>query len=353
MQKSGVEACDRMFKKERRRVKTIGQIGSVATKLAIGILVICVALTIVVGAMLYQGSTQGKVTDVVIPRGSSVAKVVEILNANHIIENPTFFKIVLRVTGGAGKVRAGEFRFREQMRAIDAMMVLYNDEPIVYHVTIPEGWTVKQIGDLLAAQKLVDPNRFLELTLNRAAAQKFNLPSPTLEGFLFPDTYDFSKIDGEERVVERMVGRFLQVWEKELKLEAEEKKMSMLDLVTFASIVEKETGNPSERNLVASVFHNRLKKKMRLQSDPTTIYGILNFNGNLTKADLLRFSPYNTYVIPALPPGPIASPGLASLQATLRPAKSNYLFFVANKKGSHVFSETYSQHARYVNAYQK
>ena len=133
---------------------------------------------------------------------------------------------------------------------------------------------------------------------------------------------------------------------------ATEKKMSLLELVTLASIVEKETGNPTERELVSSVFHNRIKKRMRLQSDPTTIYGIANFNGNLTKADLLRYSPYNTYVIYGLPPGPIASPGLAALKATLNPAQTNYLYFVANGQGKHLFSETYEKHSRYVNTYQ-
>jgi len=310
-------------------------------------------VTVLGAALLYQGRTDGDVTTIIIPRGASLAKVSEILEENGIIEKPGLFKTILRLTGGSTRVRAGEFRFRKHMRTIDALVVLYHDEPIVYHVTIPEGWTVRQISELLAAQNLINKMRFLELSLTESAARKYGITAPSLEGFLYPDTYDFSKIDGEDRVIERMVQRFLQVYERELKGEAANKKMSLLDLVTFASIVEKETGNASERELVSSVFHNRMKKKMRLQSDPTTIYGIPDFNGNLTRAHLLSYSPYNTYVIPGLPKGPIASPGLASLRATLRPAQTNYLYFVANKKGGHVFSETYTQHVRYVNSYQK
>jgi UPF0755 protein len=124
--------------------------------------------------------------------------------------------------------------------------------------------------------------------------------------------------------------------------------MTLESVVTLASIVEKETGNPQERPLVASVFHNRLKKGMRLQSDPTTIYSIPDYKGNITKADLLRYHPYNTYTIPALPPGPIASPGLAAISAVLKPAQTDYLFFVASPQGSHVFSKTYEQHSRQV-----
>lgn len=323
-----------------------------ASKLAVGLLVVVLVFTVFAAALLYQGRTDGVVTDVIIPRGSSLAKVSDILKERKIIENASLFKFILRVSGGASRVRAGEFRFREHMRTIDALFVLYQDEPIVYHVTVPEGWTIRQIADLLAAQNLVNPRRFIELTTTKTSAVRFNLPAPSLEGFLYPDTYDFSKIDGEDRIVERMVQRFQQVYDRELKTLAAEKQMSLLDLVTFASIVEKETGNPSERELVASVFHNRLKKRMRLQSDPTTIYGIPNFNGNLTRADLLRFSPYNTYVIYGLPPGPIASPGLAAMKATLLPAKTDYLYFVANGQGKHLFSESYEKHSRFVNTYQ-
>ena len=184
-------------------------------------------------------------------------------------------------------------------------------------------------------------------------AERFNLSTPSLEGFLYPDTYSFSRIDAEEKIVERMVGRFFEKFTNEYREELKANGWTLEKLVTLASIVEKETGVGDERGLVSSVFHNRLKKRMRLQSDPTTIYGIRDFNGNITKADLQRYTPYNTYVIPGLPPGPIANPGLASLMAALRPTQSDFLYFVSNNQGSHFFSKTYGQHAGHVNKFQK
>lgn len=302
--------------------------------------------------MLFRGDAGGEVKDLIIPRGATLAHVSEILNENEVIESPKLFKVLLRFTRGNTKVRAGEFRFKTHMSALNALSVLYNDEQIVHPVTVPEGWTVRQIAEAVETAQLGKKDKFTEIALSRAAAAKFGLKTPSLEGFLYPDTYAFSRIDGEDKIVERMVQQFFAHYNKELKADTEAQGFTVEKLVTLASVIEKETGSPGERELVASVFHNRIKKGMRLQSDPTTIYGIPNFNGNLTKADLQRYSPYNTYVINGLPPGPIANPGLASLKATLHPAKTEYLFFVANNQGSHIFSKTYAEHARYVNGYQ-
>lgn len=334
----------------RRRIRSSKKIeGYIAS----AVLILLLVLTIVFGYFLYQGSTDGDVTDLIIPKGSSLAQVSEILKVNGVITRPTFFKLLLRLTGGASKVRAGEFRFKKQMRAIDAFMVLYNDHPIVHQITIPEGWNVRQIKDILANENLIDPKRFLDLTLGPLSSLKYKLPTPNLEGFLYPDTYDFSRIDGEEKIIDRMVQHFFQIYEKELKQKAEAQGMSLLTLVTLASIIEKETGIDEERTIVSSVFHNRLKKKMKLQSDPTTIYGMgESYTGNITKKNLLTYTPYNTYVIAGLPPGPICNPGINSLRATLNPANTPYLFFVANNQGQHLFSETYKEHSRNVTTYQ-
>jgi UPF0755 protein len=150
-----------------------------------------------------------------------------------------------------------------------------------------------------------------------------------------------------------MVQRFLTKLDNDLRNQIRTSGMTMEQVVTFASIVEKETGNAHERPLVASVFHNRLKKGMRLQSDPTIIYGITDYDGNIKKKHLSEKTAYNTYVIKGLPPGPIASPGLDAIRATLAPASSNYLYFVGNNRGEHLFSETYEKHSRFVDEYQK
>ncbi len=326
--------------------------GSTSTRFASLIIVALILITIGIGAVLYHGSKEGEIADIIIPHGSSLAHVSEILNEQGVIDQPLLFKLLLRFTGGTSRVRAGEFRFRKNSRVIDAMWVIYHDTPIVHQVTIPEGFNVRQIAALLIAEKLVDEKRFLDLTLTSQAAKKYSLSSPNLEGFLYPDTYAFSKVDGEEKIIDQMVQHFLEIYKRDLRADAEAQKVSLLDLVTLASIIEKETGVDSEREKVSSVFHNRLKKKMKLQSDPTTIYGLKDYKGKIHKKDLLTYTPYNTYTIPALPPGPISNPGEASLKAALHPATTKYLYFVSNNLGSHIFSETYEQHSRHVNNYQ-
>lgn len=318
---------------------------------ALKVLLFLAATTmLIVGGVFYvmlSGRPDGEPLDIVIERGKSAAAVSEKLAKKGVIEQPGLFKLVLRVTDGDRKVRAGEFRFRKQMRALDALHVLYFAEPILHSLTIPEGWTVRQIAAALAQAKLADERRFVSLALSREAAQKYGFKAPHLEGFLFPTTYQFSRIDSEERILDQMVSQFKRIYTS-YTTQAEAKGISLEKVITMASIVEKETGVADERPIVASVFYNRLKKKMRLQSDPTTIYGISNFNGNLTKEDLRRYSPYNSYVIYGLPPGPIANPGEASIRAAINPAETDYLYFVSNNIGSHVFSKDYGQHSRHV-----
>jgi UPF0755 protein len=223
----------------------------------------------------------------------------------------------------------------------------------VHQVTIPEGWNIRQISGILAQAGLIDPAKFLALALSPEGPKRYQINLPNYEGLLFPDTYAFSKVDGEERILERMEQRFKEKVNQPILDEMKAKKLTLEKTLTLASIIEKETGVAEERPLVSSVFWNRLAKGMRLQSDPTTMYGIPNFSGRLTKADLQAYTPYNTYVIPALPPGPICNPGLASILAAIRPASTRYFYFVSNNNGRHIFSETYGEHSRHVNAYQK
>lgn len=302
---------------------------------------------------LYYGKGDGQTKDVLIPRGSSINEVAAILEHEGVIRYSKAFAFLLRATKGHARVRAGEFQFRYSMRIIDALRVLYDSEPIVHQITVPEGWTARQIARILSSHRLVDEIRFLKLALSKEGAMQFKTDGPTVEGFLFPDTYTFSRIDGEERIIERMVGRFFQKFGSEYKIEIVNSGFTLGQIVTLASIVEKETGSEGEREIISSVFHNRLRKRMRLQSDPTTIYGISNFDGNLKKTDLKAHSPYNTYTISGLPPGPIASPGLRSLVAALRPADTEFLYFVSNNKGGHIFTKTYAEHVRNVNTHQR
>lgn len=259
---------------------------------------------------IFHSPGETAATDVIIQRGMSLSQVSNTLYREGVIQYPKVFKHVLSLTQGASKVRAGEFRFKKGMNLKNALTTLYESEPLVHQVTVPEGWTVRQIATILANAKLIDEKKFLDIALSKATSIKYQFDAPTLEGYLFPDTYAFSRVDGEEKIIERMVQRFRQKFANEFLDEIKAKGWTLERIVTMASIIEKETGSQGEREVISSVFHNRLKKKMRLQSDPTTIYGIENFNGNLTKADLQRYTPYNTYTIAELPPGPLRIQGL-------------------------------------------
>lgn len=316
------------------------------------IMVLFLAAAVPLLIFLLNGSSDGKATHIVIKRGTPVSKVARILEDAGVIEDAEFFKLLLRSTGGSSKVRAGEFEFQKKMRPLSALKTLYYKDPILHQITVPEGWTVRQIAKSLESKGLADKDVFVQHSMTRKAARRYKLTSPTLEGFLFPDTYAFSKTDSEEKMVETMVNRFFEKY-KSYESEARRKGYTAEKLVTLASIVEKETGAANERPLIASVFLNRLKKGMRLQSDPTTIYGIKNFDGNLTKRHLQTRTPYNTYKIRGLPIGPIGNPGEDSIKAILRPASSDYLYFVSKNNGQHVFSETYKEHSKNVDYYQK
>ena len=288
-----------------------------------------------------------------VPRGLSLKAVTEVLRKEGLVRQPLLFQSLLRVTQGNKRVRAGEFRFRQGASLLNQLKVLYYSDPITHPLTIPEGWNVRQIATLLGEKNLGNTQRFIQLALSSDSSKRYKLNTPHLEGFLFPDTYLISRIDGEEKILDQMVNRFFKEINTRFKDQISRGGMSLEQVVTLASIVEKETGRPEERPRIASVFFNRLKKGMRLQSDPTTIYGIENFNGNLTKADLQRYSPYNTYAIPALPLGPIASPGGDAIAAVLKPEESDYLYFVSDNNGSHFFTRTYQDHLKFVKEYQQ
>jgi UPF0755 protein len=224
---------------------------------------------------------------------------------------------------------------------------------VTYEVVVPEGFTLAQIAKRLAAEQLADPEAFLAVARDPATAAEIGVEGSTLEGYLFPETYRIPRGLAPEEIARTLVEQFLEVW-REIEPRAREQGFSMREVVTLASIVEKETAAPNERPLIASVFRNRLERGMRLETDPTVIYGIEDFDGNLRRRDLEnRDNPYNTYRIPGLPPGPIASPGAEALHAVVEPAESDYLYFVSRNDGTHVFSRTYREHARAVDKYQR
>lgn len=289
---------------------------------------------------------------VVIERGLSFRMIAEKLEGAGVVRDADSFSFAARILGAYTKVKAGEYEFTTNMTPIEVLEYLVKGKIKRYIVTVPEGYSVREIAKALEEAGLVQKDLFIARALDPAFARSLGLAGPTLEGYLFPDTYVFNKGMSADEMIARMAERFRMVF-AEFESEAERKGMSARKVITLASIIEKETGEPSERNLISAVFHNRLKKGIKLQSDPTVIYGIPAFDGNIKKQHLSMKSPYNTYVIFGLPPGPIANPGKEAISAALRPAEADYLYFVSKNDGTHQFSRSLREHNRAVNQFQR
>lgn len=288
-----------------------------------------------------------------IPPGRPFPAVARDLEAAGVVRDSRLLALYARVTGAAGRIKAGEYEFTPDLTPRQVLARLVRGEIRQHRITIPEGYTVREIAELLAAERLADVAEFVAAAEDPAVVRSLGVPANRLEGYLAPDTYRFVRGLPATSILKAMVARYRANVTPALLEEAARLGLTEHQLVTLASIVEKETGRPEERPLIAAVFHNRLRKGIPLQSDPTVIYGIKDFDGNLRKADLLQWTPYNTYRIPGLPPGPIANPGLAAIEATLRPANVDYLYFVSRNDGSHHFSRTLAEHERAVDRYQR
>lgn len=314
---------------------------------------ICILLIIVLiyGLIPLYSVKEGKVVD--IPAKTSYLGIVSILEKEEIIGNTFQFFLYSIIQNSFRKLKAGEYYFEKGSTEWKVLGMLVEGKMLLHQVTIPEGYNLKDIAKELAKAKLVDEKEFLKITKDKEFVKLFNIPSTSLEGYLFPDTYYFTKGVSAFDIITKMHSRFNEKVPDEMKIKAEKMGLTLNEIVILASIVEKETGKKEEKPLVASVFFNRLRIKMPLQSDPTTIYGIENFNGDLKREDLRKKTPYNTYSFKGLPPTPIANPGLDSINAVLNPARTNYLYFVSRNDGSHVFSRDYKHHNVAVTEFQK
>ena len=288
-----------------------------------------------------------------IPEGASFKETATLLAQKGLIISPFWFRLLGKFQDAERKIKPGEYDLHTAMRPIEILNTLVSGRVIQYSVTIQEGLTARQICKVLGATGIVKEADVARLVGDPVFIKSLGIEAPTLEGYLFPDTYYFPKRAKAEDVVKAMVSRLRQVYTPELQAQSAALKLTEVQVLTLASIIEKETGQDAERPLISAVFHNRLRKGVPLQSDPTVIYGIPNFNGNLTRKDLTRRTPFNTYTIAGLPPGPIASPGGKSILAALNPAPVNYIFFVSRNDGTHQFSVTLPEHNRAVDHYQK
>ena len=290
--------------------------------------------------------------DITIYPGQGFNKTLEMLEKSHVIKQPEKIKIYARLRGFDKKLKAGEYSISTSMSPYEMLQMMVNGRIKLHKLTIPEGHTIDQIASVVEASGFGSKKEFIRMATDKTFTRQMGIDADTFEGYLFPETYYFSKGVTSEKIVSAMVHRFKSVFKDSWKKRAKELDFSIHEVVTLASIIEKETGAAFERPVISSVFHNRLRRGMRLETDPTVIYGLKNFDGNLTRKHLMTPSAYNTYLNYGLPPGPIANPGKDALEAALFPAETNYLYFVSKRDSTHQFSTNIRDHNNAVRKYQ-
>lgn len=288
--------------------------------------------------------------------GRGFTSVANELEQKGLVKNAYFFSLYSKITGERNKLKIGEYLLRTNMTPGEVITVITSGKSIGRSFTVSEGLSVYEIAALYEKQGFGKASEFLTLVRDeKFVSSLLGENHSSLEGYLFPETYELTKYTDTKTAITKMVKRFFVVYDEVIP-KAFVQGWKRHQIVTLASIIEKETGAPEERPLISSVFHNRLRKKMRLQTDPTVIYGKAEKFGhieiNITRADLSEPTPYNTYVIYGLPPGPIANPGKEALIAAVNPQSSDYLFFVSQNDGRHVFSADYKKHQKAVQRFQ-
>ncbi len=294
------------------------------------------------------------INNVEIRKGLTAKEIAELLKEKGLLRSTVLFTVYTELKGDDLRFKAGTHPLdgTMSMSQIARQLTLNPPLPPDRRVTVIEGLTIREIASVLAADAGVDSAVFVELAMNRRVAQQFGIDSKTLEGYLFPDTYYVKANSSPMEVIERMTGRFFTVFDDSLRARAGELNMNENEVVILASIIECETAYDDERPFVSQVFHRRLKMGLPLAANPTIQYAI-GQKRRVLNEDLTIASPYNTYIHPGLPPGPVSNPGEKSLRAALYPADTSYLYFVADGKGGHVFSRTLSEHSRAVQQYKR
>jgi UPF0755 protein len=290
-----------------------------------------------------------------IPQGAGPQEIGRRLVEGGVVRDLFVFRAALWWTGRARSLQAGEYRFAEPLSATQVIDLIARGAVYTHRITFPEGLTIVEMSKIYESRGFGPARDFVSAAANAALVADLDREAPDLEGYLFPETYALPRRVPASRLIALMVERFRTAWPETLRKEAESQGLTTRQAVTLASLVEKETGKPEERPLVAAVYRNRHRIGMGMQADPTVIYALQKagkYDGNIRRADLDFDSPYNTYRYSGLPPGPIASPGRASLEATVKPADVTYLYFVSRNDGSHAFATTLAEHNRNVQQFQ-
>jgi UPF0755 protein len=291
--------------------------------------------------------------EVYVPKGATFRQVVDLFAHEGVVRDRNLFLFIARITGIDRKIKAGYYSIYKSMNSLDLLKVLRKGQIIEYEVTVIEGDSLPEIADKLSERGIVTKEKFFQLASDRDFLFSYDIDAPSLEGYLFPDTYNIPKGLDPEEAVGMMINNLREKFSFEMIERTEELGLSEREVLTLASIIEKEAATDEERPLISAVYHNRLKKKIPLQADPTAIYGIKRSKEGITASDLRHKTPYNTYTMKGLPPGPIASPGIKSIVAALNPANVPYIYFVSNNDGTHLFSVTAEEHAAAVRTYRE
>ncbi|MBD3234074.1 MAG: endolytic transglycosylase MltG [candidate division Zixibacteria bacterium] len=312
-------------------------------------LILITAIAIAFGwyylAVAPAGSIEGDKDVIIIAnKGETLISIAQRLQEQSIIDNSKILVGLVSVIGSPNEVKAGRYDFSKDNSYLTIARLLLKGSNSPVRVTFPEGLTYKQMAGIVYRRLSVDSTAFVRACENDSLLKQFNIDADNFEGYLFPDTYYIYFGSEPEKIVGIMVERFFEVFDGEMVKRAEAVGFNIHEAVTMASLIEKETGLKDERRTISAVFHNRLRKGMKLQCDPTVIYALPNLNRPLWIKDLAVDSPYNTYRYYGLPPGPIANPGQRSLEAAVNPADVDYLYFVASGDGGHLFAETNRQH---------
>jgi UPF0755 protein len=302
----------------------------------------------------YRGY-QGEETFVDVPAGAGSRAIGDRLVEAGIVRDQASFRLALYLSGRARRLQAGEYRFDRPMTPLEVVDKIGRGDVYVITITFPEGLTIDEMAKIFESRGIGPAAAFVAAARDPSPIKALDPAARDLEGYLFPETYLLPRHSDAARLVKLMTARFASVFTTALRQAADARGLTVREAVTLASIVEKEAARADERPLVAAVYSNRLRIRMPLQADPTVIIGLQRagkYTGNLRRDDLEFDSPYNTYRYPGLPPGPIASPGRASLEAAVHPADADYLYFVSRNDGSHEFARTLEEHNRNVQKWQ-
>lgn len=294
------------------------------------------------------GGGDGEVVRVHIPVGASFSEVTDSLASKDVIGTPALFKLYARIKSATASVKPGTYAFRTGASWSDVLDDLRSGRVLTARLVVPEAWDLRGIAPRIAEATGLPADSIMTVLFDTATASRMAVPGPTLEGYLYPATYTFPVAAPLDTILRQMVGTYRRVWTAERRARADSLGLSEREIVTLASIIEKEARQRQEMPTISAVYHNRLRRNMRLEADPTVQYALGEHQQRLLYAhiDSVAGNPYNTYRHAGLPPGPIGSPSSMGIDAALNPADVDYLFFVARPDGSHIFTRTFAEHTR-------